>query len=298
MERSYESACESELEKDDVEVLAKRYNKFIDAMDDIKNKESGIKKNRLKAQWTKMHDAVQEHFTSHVMLNGAVHLLPPNIYALKQSSKQSWMLYKKRECERRKRLRHKIERERKVEESGGPANLLLSMVDACEVCRKLYITVNLFWGVTLCDICYFNEDVINEIMKSKRKATCPPSSSSVNRVIDRKHPYVKETTEPASSSSSSYDWKAKYFTLPPSPPPPSQHVPSQANTSSTSSDEEIIIEEDSCQFDEEADIRPVSLYQKPPTPPGSPFCSTNSQYEFEVKQICEEIISIPVDFDY
>jgi len=297
MERNYESGCESELEKDDVEVLAKRYNKFIDVMDNLKNKDNGIKKNRLKAQWTTMHDAVQEHFTSHVMLNGAVHLLPPNIYALKQSSKQSWMLYKKRECERRKRLRQKIEKERKVEESGGPANLLLSMVDACEVCRKLYITVNLFWGVTLCDVCYFNEDVINEIMKTKKKTLIP--SSSAIKVIDRKHPHVKDTVEPtSSSSSSSYDWKAKYFTLPPSPPPPPSTT-SRLTTSTTSSDEEVIVEEDSCQFDEEVDdMRPISLYQKPPTPPGSPFCSSNSQYEFEVKKICEEIISIPVDFDY
>jgi hypothetical protein len=296
MERSYESGCESDLEKDDVDVLAKRYNKFIDAIDYIKSKENGIKKKRLRAQWTTMHDAVQEHFTSHVMLNGSVHLLPPNIYALKQSSKQSWMLYKKRECERRKRLRQKIEKEKKVEESGGPANLLLSMVDACEVCRKLYITVNLFWGVTLCDVCYFNEDVINEIMKTKKNTLISSSSSSAIKVIDRKHPSVKDTTE---SSSSSYDWKAKYFTLPPSPPPPPQQPISRASPTLSSSDEEVIVEEDSCQFDEEVeDMRPISLYHKPPTPPGSPFFSSNSQYELEVKQICEEITSIPVDFDY
>lgn len=163
--KNYESECDSDLDKDDNIVLTRRYSKFIQKLADSKKKVGG--KVKLKAQWTKMHDAVQEHFSSHVLINNTSHLLPSNVYALKQASKQSWMLYKKRECERRKRLRIKIEKEKEVECSGGPANLLLSLVDACEACKKMYITVNLFWGVTLCDVCYFNTEVIMDIMKAK-----------------------------------------------------------------------------------------------------------------------------------
>ena len=301
MERNYETECESELDKDDADVIANRYSKFINALETIKNKENGIKKTRLKAQWTKMHDAVQEHFTSHVMINGTSHLLPPNIYALKQSSKQSWMLYKKRECERRKRLRLKIEKEKKIEESGGPANLLLSMVDACEVCRKFYITVNLFWGVTLCDVCYFNVDVISEIMKSKKKHMEASVVSSSSTKVVRHHPHLKDHSAPLPPDK----WKEKYFIISEEP----VATPSLTNQPQRSADlispdlssEEVIVEEDSCQFDEDFDFedpRPISLYKGPPTPPGSPYNRHSSQQEESIQKICEDILNMPEDYDF
>lgn len=295
-ERNYESECESDLEKDDAAVLSKRYAVFINAIDSYKKKEDKHKKTRLRAQWTKMHDAVQEHFTSHVMINGTTHLLPPNIYALKQTSKQSWMLYKKRECERRKRLRQKIEKEKKVEESGGPANLLLSMVDSCEVCKKFYITVNLFWGVTLCDVCYFNEEVIHEIMSAKKKQMSSSASASSSSAKIISHPQNRLLA--SAFSSTSEKWKEKYFSVPPSPPPPVISTSALVSLSS-SSEEEIIVEENSNQFDEvdSEDIRPISLYKGLPTPPGSPYqhCHLFGEYgnENSIQKICEEIINMP-----
>jgi len=46
----------------------------------------------------------------------------------------------------------------------------------CENCKKLYLRVNLFWGVSLCDICYFDTDVIQNIM-SNYSAFCEPKKS-------------------------------------------------------------------------------------------------------------------------
>lgn len=188
----YESECESDLEKDDVEVLANRYESHVnkltrpEAYINISKKRRDYN-NRAKAHWTRMYDVIQEHFSSHVNINRASYMLPPNIYAMKHSSKQSWLLYKKRECERRKRLRLKMNEEKKKESLGcEPSNILLSLVDSCECCKKLYITVNLFWGITLCDICYFNSEVIAGIMKTKTRDALNPLGaidSNQNKVI-------------------------------------------------------------------------------------------------------------------
>lgn len=166
--RKFEEEVEEGLTLDDVAILENRiyhHDRYRKSMSEHHPRLFS----HSRTQWTRIHDGIQEHFSSHVLINGVSHRLPPNIYALKQISKQSWMLYKKRECERRKRLRLKIESERKIQEEGGPANILLSMVDACEICKKLYVTVNLFWGLTICDLCYFNEDVIKEIMKKRKE---------------------------------------------------------------------------------------------------------------------------------
>lgn len=173
----YENVCLRELDQDDGTVLETRYRQYEEELRKIKSRAASgrisriIPSNsrRMKTQWTRIHDEVQEHFSSHVLINNSMHQLPPSIYALKHTAKQSWMLYKKRECERRKRLRQKLEKERMIEKQGGPANILLSMVDSCEICKKLYISVNLFWGITLCDICYFNPEVIQDIMSQRVK---------------------------------------------------------------------------------------------------------------------------------
>lgn len=165
--RKFEDEVIEGLDLDDVEILTRRVRAHQEYVSLLKPScRRGVSHSR--TQWTRIHDGVQEHFSSHVLINNSAYKLPSNIYAMKQISKQSWMLYKKRECERRKRLRVKLEREREIEAKGGPANILLSMVDACEICKKLYVTVNLFWGLTLCDTCYFNEDIIKDIMKQRK----------------------------------------------------------------------------------------------------------------------------------
>jgi len=181
--RKFEEEVSESLDLDDANILARR----IYSHQDYVRKTRGSQ-NRLlchsRTQWTRVHDGVQEHFSSHVLINGSSYKLPSNVYALKQIAKQSWMLYKKRECERRKRLRVKLEKEREIETQGGPANILLSMVDACEVCKKLFVTVNLFWGITLCDMCYFNEEVIKDIMK-QRKTYVNDDQNNPFRIAER-----------------------------------------------------------------------------------------------------------------
>lgn len=174
----FEEELSSDLEKDDVVVIARRYESYRKRIRQVENKllndkissssSSSSSLYRTQTQWTRSLDAVQEHFSSHVVVDGTSHKLPPLIYALKLDAKHSWLLYKKRECERRKRIRKKLEEEKKKErDRKEPANILLSMVDMCEICKRLYVTVNLFWGVTICDSCYFNPCVINDIMKAK-----------------------------------------------------------------------------------------------------------------------------------
>jgi len=162
----FEDELASDLEKDDVLVLEKRFNvisnlKKVTSMIDRKSIGKVVKK---QTQWTRALDAVQEHFSSHVTLDSTSYRLPHKLYALKLAAKHSFILYKKRECERRKRIRRQIEKEKKKASQGNPANILLSMVDACESCKRLYVTVNLFWGKTFCDACYFNPEVLQKVM--------------------------------------------------------------------------------------------------------------------------------------
>ena len=40
------------------------------------------------------------------------------------------------------------------------------LLNKCVICKKLYLKVNLFWGLTLCDECYFQPEYIKRIMTS------------------------------------------------------------------------------------------------------------------------------------
>jgi hypothetical protein len=171
------------------------------------------------------------------------------------------MLYKKRECERRKRLRIKLEKEREIERQGGPANILLSMVDACEVCRKLYVTVNLFWGVTLCDSCYFNKDVIDDIMKKKNDLVEEGDDERGDGSVSNSHLFKVASHKLAIAEKTK---NVHFFTL----PEERKKVPARVLEDSP----EIIVREDTCPslgnidffgrtFE---DTRPVSDYVSPP----------------------------------
>lgn len=296
--KSFEDELSSDLEKDDAEVLERRYKSYRKGIRQVENKllnqklaskaAGGVgdstpfaipkpRQYHTRTQWTRALDAVQEHFSSHVTIDGTSHKLPPTIYALKLAAKHSWLLYKKRECERRKRIRKKLEAEKEKEiEKKEPSNILLSMVDMCEICKRLYITVNLFWGVTICDSCYFNPSIINEIMKKR----CTIAESKVEITPEN---VVEEITKryglpPMAVSSSS---------TPPPPPPPSPIL---------SSEEE-----------ESNDFRPFSTYSSSsssnlPPPPTSPNLSPDNpieRYEALEDAITDSFLQTPDDgLDY
>src|SRR3989304_1767177 len=251
--RKFEDEVSESIELDDSVVLANRVKAHKDYVGLMKGRNQRVYTHS-RTQWTRVHDGVQEHFSSHVLINGAAYKLPSNIYALKQIAKQSWMLYKKRECERRKRLRVKLEKEREIEAQGGPANILLSMVDACEVCKKLFVTVNLFWGLTICDLCYFNEDVIKDIMK-QRKDYVNNEQNNPFRIVE--HAMAKPSTN------------ARFFALP-KPPPPSFPIPPTPATplDSYTEDKPSTPLSDLDRFLEinvdPLDTRPISSYMPPP----------------------------------
>lgn len=162
--QNFEDETSENVEQDDTVLLEKRYREHKQQQ---QSPSPSLKSMKSQTQWTRSLDVVQEHFSSHVILDGVSHKIPPLIYALKRTAKRDWVLYKKRECERRKRVREKVEAEKKKERRGEPSNVLLTMVDTCEGCKRLYVTVNLFWGVTLCDSCYFNRDFLIEIMDKR-----------------------------------------------------------------------------------------------------------------------------------
>ena len=203
----FEDEVSNSLDKDDATILEERY-RYRTSSTSLSAQKNNLpptsskiarerqhritKSTKSQTQWTRALDAVQEHFSSHVSLDGSSHKLPPNIYALKTIAKHNWVLYKKRECERRKRIRRKIEKEKDNERSGKPANVLMAMVDSCEACKRLYVTVNLFWGVTLCDSCYFNPGVINDIMKSRNESAEQKMNYTPENIVKEVIRYRKE----------------------------------------------------------------------------------------------------------
>lgn len=183
---TYEEEIDMYLNEDDSTILSNRYNSFVynttspSSSTKTSQKASSFlngylstadqhnlpQTSKIQSQWTRIGDAVQEHFISHATIDGEIFKLPKEICALKLRSKESWVLYKKRECERRKRIRRKIQKEKEKQSKNIASDILLALVDRCEVCKRYYVTVNLFWGVTLCDICYFSDTVITTIMRS------------------------------------------------------------------------------------------------------------------------------------
>lgn len=255
--RKFEEEVYDNLHLDDDVILAKRIYSHYDYIRQNHTKSARITSHS-RTQWTRIHDGVQEHFSSHVLINGSAYKLPSHIYAMKQISKQSWMLYKKRECERRKRLRVKLEKERAIEAKGGPANILLSMVDACEICKKLFVTVNLFWGLTLCDTCYFNEDVIKDIMKQR------------NDYINNDHNNPYRIVERVLAEPNSND---RFFAIPKSPELESKdRTPPTPFVLPDLSPDIIVANEE-----KDDDCRPISTYI--PLPP-----------KIENEESCEEFI--------
>ena len=273
--RKFEDEVSAGLDLDDSEILVGRVNAHKDYVNLMQGRNQKVYAHS-RTQWTRVHDGVQEHFSSHVLINGAAYKLPSNIYALKQIAKQSWMLYKKRECERRKRLRVKLEKEREIEAKGGPANILLSMVDTCEVCKKLYVTVNLFWGITICDICYFNEDVIKDIM-NQRKDYVNNENNNPFRIVE------KVLAKPNTND--------RFFMIEKETPP----KPILKNVSFREQSPEVVVANDLDDLDSfleinieppppppEQDFRPVSSYDNPPVN------SEDETTDEEIEKIKEE----------
>jgi hypothetical protein len=80
----------------------------------------------------------------------------------KKRAQAIFKLYKKKECERRRRYKRK-EKENKSKPKHA-TNLLLNR---CGICGRLRMGVNLFWGVVLCDLCYFTPSRILFVMNRR-----------------------------------------------------------------------------------------------------------------------------------
>lgn len=248
--RKFEEEVLDGLDVDDVEILTQRYNAYRDFVKKHRDRPDKYLYHS-RSQWTRIHDAVQEHFSSHVLINNSSHKLPANIYALKQFSKRKFGLAKKRDCERRARQRDKLMKAKALEQDGNPVNFLLSMVDPCEVCKKLFVTVNLFWGITLCDLCYFNEEVIKDIMSRQVKNLQDDQNNSF-QIIERV--MAKPSTNDRFFSLPNQETRPP---TPETPPSGSSFVSPEVESFNLPSPIEINIEPP------EPDIRPISTYTGP-----------------------------------
>jgi hypothetical protein len=196
---------------------------------------------------------------------------------MKLQAKNTWVLYKKRECERRKRIRRKIQKEKERESANQPSNLLLALVDRCESCKRFYITVNLFWGVTLCDSCYFNENVIREIMRSQKEKIGAEysSSSTILRTaqdLKRKH---KEQSENANS---------EYYQV----PPQKRILKGPSENPFEEEDCDIILDD----YPPEA---PLYFHQPPPPLPPKPLSPLLTEDETKLIQDFLDKVPFPSD---
>ena len=287
----FEDELLSDLEKDDSDILEKRFNIHANIQKIQKqiNRKVFQRVIRNQTQWTRNLDAVQEHFSSHVTIDGSSIRLPHKLYALKLAAKHSWILYKKRECERRKRIRQRLEREKAKDKQGNPANLLLAMVDSCEACKRLYVTVNLFWGTTLCDACYFNPDIIKNIMSDKGGQAEKSLEITPDNVVE--HVLKGNSSTGKKDVSFFFNPSITQSTLPPIPPP---------KRARKSIMEHSAAEKDASPLDEVIQLSPLLSTQSP-----SPHRSSSSPSEEEAvihetdeedvipSQVFRDIFSLP-----
>jgi hypothetical protein len=142
--------------------------------------------------------------------------------------------------------------------------------------------VNLFWGITLCDLCYFNEEVIKEIMK-KRKEYVSDSQNNPFHIVEKvlvkpssnesyfKLPVEKDSSN-SSNSSNFFDFESPDIIVPLSPPQvepvdseDNRPVSSYVSNKKEESEEEVIHEEDSQgnEFDYATYFSPQSKFLDP-----------------------------------
>lgn len=328
----FEDEVADGLTKDDATVLEERYRYRVSSLKDtnsLSSKPSNLppssskavrerqqrltKSTKSQTQWTRALDAVQEHFSSHVSLDGSTHKLPPNIYALKTIAKHNWVLYKKRECERRKRIRRKLEKEKDNERNGKPANVLMAMVDSCEACKRLYVTVNLFWGVTLCDSCYFNPGVINDIMKTRNEMADQKMNYTPENIVKEVIRYRKEffanksyyEVPNSSSSSTSTSSSTTASSVIVSSPPNTHPLEKMEIAESILSGDDDLLSLSPCTTSSEAEEDEVESEEKGlPTPiPFTPYCPTprtplHPTNDSQISSFVNEVVDYFEESDY
>ncbi len=83
----------------------------------------------------------------------------------KERARNIFKLYKKKECERKRRYKKK--------EKSCIKTTTNFFLNRCGICRRLRVGVNIFWGEILCDLCYFTPERILFIM-NRRYIDIPP----------------------------------------------------------------------------------------------------------------------------
>jgi hypothetical protein len=75
-----------------------------------------------------------------------------------ERAKAIFKLYKKKECERKRRYKRKRK---------SPENEFKFFLNRCGICHRLRPAVNLFWGELMCERCYFTPSRILFVMNRK-----------------------------------------------------------------------------------------------------------------------------------
>lgn len=112
-----------------------------------------------KCQWVEQNS--EEFLEFHAAMVPMYGVIKDRYCRIGKNRHRAWeyfTAYKKRENERRRRYRKKKVITKEFD---------LSRKHRCEVCLELFGRVNLFWGFSLCNTCYFNPVYIQFIMFKK-----------------------------------------------------------------------------------------------------------------------------------
>lgn len=169
-------------------------------------------------EYTRKEDGTEMQVENHPLIQALK--LPSKVILLRERCKRRFKWYKKRECERRRRyrlVRKSYEEKRKaflskkdevtVEDLDVMKTYALAILERCEFCGGFFLFVNLFWGATLCDRCYFNPANICSIMqKDEGKLNSFVSAKSSRIQPMEPSPLISvgiEVTPPTSTSAAS-----------------------------------------------------------------------------------------------
>lgn len=186
---------EALLNQSDHFILVKKIEDFQKAYFSSSGKTQWFRlSSEARCSWVNM-DPTTAHFHSHVEYNRKEDgsefsqtehqhpliqalRLPSRVILLREGAKQRFKWYKKRECERRRRYRmarevYDIQRKRfqekkhsiTLEDLDMMKQYTMSILERCEFCGGFFLSINLFWGTTICDSCYFNPANIQSIMQ-------------------------------------------------------------------------------------------------------------------------------------
>lgn len=132
-----------------------------------------------KCLWVKGGDVFERYHGILVSSNSSrqVILKNPERNDRRRMARKVFSAYKKKETERRRRYNNHARMEELAKDKKYDLH-------KCEICKSLFLHVNLFWGFTLCNDCYLNPANIVFILKVKYDCHEFHTTDDTKEVVD------------------------------------------------------------------------------------------------------------------